>query len=188
MLTHKRKKPGQSLVEFALSATLLFLMLSAIIDLGLAYFAYQGLAGAAQEGASYAALYPTNGNAPNDPAIRQRVRYEAGADLNLPHRARFIDLLDLNNNKKDDASGSDLTQDVLADYIRISVVKNTANAQLPGTGIPCDSTSIPPRRTTQYCDMVVTVRYRYTPFFSGASLLGASEIPLSATRHMTISR
>jgi len=185
MSTHKRKKPGQSLVEFALSATLLFLLLSAIIDLGLAYFAYQGLAGAAQEGASYAALFPTNGNAVNDPAIRQRVRYEAGADPNLPHRARFINLMDLNNNKKDDFTVDPAT--VLADYIRISVVKNSANAQVGGV-IPCDSTSTPPRRTVQYCDMVVTVRYRYTPFFSGASLLGASEIPLSATRHMTISR
>jgi len=185
MSTHKRKKPGQSLVEFALSATLLFLMLSAIIDLGLAYFAYQGLAGAAQEGASYAALFPTNGNTVNDAAIRQRVRYEAGADLNLPHRARFINLMDLNNNKKDDFTVDPAT--VLADYIRISVVQNSANAQVGGA-IPCDSTSTPPRRTVQYCDMVVTVRYRYTPFFSGASLLGAREIPLSATRHMTISR
>jgi hypothetical protein len=185
MLTHKRKKPGQSLVEFALTATLIFMLLSAVIDLGLAFFAYQGLAGAAQEGASYAALFPTDGNVVNDPAIRQRVRYEAGADLNLPHRARFINLLDLNNNKKDDFTAE--AASVLADYIRISVVQNSANAQVGGA-IPCNSTATPPQRTTQYCDMVVTVRYRYTPFFSGASLLGAKEIFLSATRHMTISR
>jgi Flp pilus assembly protein TadG len=184
MLTHKRKKPGQSLVEFALSATLLFLMLSAIIDLGLAYFAYQGLAGAAQEGASYAALFPTNGNAVNDAEIRQRVRYEGGADLSLPNRVRFIDLMDLNNNKINDNSEN---ASVLNTYIVINVVQNSANEQVGGA-IPCDSTSTPPRRTTQYCDMVVQVRYRYKPFFSGASLLGASEIPLSATRYMTISR
>jgi Flp pilus assembly protein TadG len=181
MLTQKRKKPGQSLVEFALSATLLFMLLSAIIDLGLAFFAYQGLAGSAQEGASYAALYPTDGNVPNDPAIRQRARYEAGADSSLPHRARFVNLLDLNNDKSVDSLA------VQTDYIRISVVQNSANAQVGGA-IPCDSTSTPPRRTTQYCDMVVTVRYLYKPFFSGASLLGASQITLSATRSMTISR
>jgi hypothetical protein len=184
MLTHKRKKPGQSLVEFALTATLMFMMLSAIIDLGLAYFAYQGLAGAAQEGASYAALFPNNGNVPNDPEIRQRVRYEAGANISLPHRAQFVDLLDLNNNNKDD--NTELTE--LNKFVLIQTVQNSANAQLPAPGITCDSTSTPPRRTTQYCDMVVTVKYVYKPFFSGASLFGAKEITLSATRSMTISR
>jgi Flp pilus assembly protein TadG len=183
MLTHKRKKPGQSLVEFALTATLMFMMLSAIIDLGLAYFAYQGLAGAAQEGASYAALFPNKGTATNDAEIRQRVRYEAGANISLPHRAQFVDLLDLNNDNIDD--NGQLAK--LNEFVLIKTVQNSANAEVE-YAIPCDSTSSPPRRTTQYCDMVVTVKYVYKPFFSGASLFGAKEITLSATRSMTISR
>ena len=109
------------------------------------------------------------------------MRYEAGADLNLAHRARFVNLLDLNNDKSIDSTS------VQQSYILVSVVQNSANAQVGGA-IPCDSTSTPPRRTPQYCDMVVQVKYLYKPFFSGASLLGAKEITLSATRQMTISR
>lgn len=183
MLTHKRKKPGQALVEFALSATLIFLLLSAVIDLGLAFFAYQGLAGAAQEGSSYAALYPTKGNVVNDAEIRNRARFEGGSDTTLQNRARFVNLLDLNNNKTDDAQETG----VLGSFIVINVVQNEANAQV-GNVIPCSSTGTPPQRTVQYCDMQVQVRYTYRPFFSGASLLGAREINLSATRQMTISR
>lgn len=179
----KRKKAGQALVEFALSITLIFVITSAIIDLGLAFFAYQGMAGAAQEGASYAALFPTAGNATNDVEIRNRVRFEGGVDTTLANRARFVNLLDLNNNKIDD--GNEAT--VLQNHILISVVQNSANAVVENA-IPCDSTGTPPRRTTQYCDMVVTVRYIYRPFFSAASLLGASQITLRATRQMTISR
>ncbi|HYF62434.1 MAG TPA: TadE family protein, partial [Herpetosiphonaceae bacterium] len=99
MVTHKRKKAGQALVEFALSITLIFLLISATIDLGLAFFAYQGISGAAQEGAAYGALFPQAGNAFNDVAIRARTRNEAGADQSLPHRARFVNLFDLDNDK-----------------------------------------------------------------------------------------
>jgi hypothetical protein len=185
MLTNKRKKPGQALVEFALSATLIFLILSAMIDLGLAYFAYQGLAGAAQEGAAYAALYPTIGTSVNDAEIRNRARFEGGSDSSLPNRAQFVNLLDLNNNKKDDTSPDDLRDNILQQFIVINVVQNSSNVR--GL-IPCSNTGTPIQRTPQFCDMVVRVRYTYRPFFSGASLLGASQINLWAQRQMTISR
>jgi hypothetical protein len=47
---------GQALVEFALAATLIFLLLAATIDLGMILFILQGLHSAAQEGALYGSL------------------------------------------------------------------------------------------------------------------------------------
>ncbi|MDQ7027924.1 MAG: TadE/TadG family type IV pilus assembly protein [Anaerolineae bacterium] len=46
------------MVEFALALPILILILSGIIDIGRAYFAYIYINEAAQEGALYAALYP----------------------------------------------------------------------------------------------------------------------------------
>lgn len=60
---------GQSLVEFAMSITLLLTLLAGSLDLGRAYFVYLSLRDAAQEGAAYGAIDPTH------PAIiEQRVR------------------------------------------------------------------------------------------------------------------
>ncbi len=180
----KRKRPGQSLVEFALSITLLFMLMSAIIDLGLAFFAYQGIAGAAQEGAVYAAFNPvisnaSGGPAVNDAEVRSRVRNEAGVAANdFPNRARFVRLHDLNNDKVDDIG----QPAVLTERIVISTISNASNTGLA----PCNDTV--PQRTVQFCDMRVRVRYTYKPFFYAAGLLGAGEITISATRQSTISR
>ena len=55
----KREK-GQSMVEVALTMQLLLLILMGILDLGRAYFTFVALSDAAAEGASYAAIHPTN--------------------------------------------------------------------------------------------------------------------------------
>jgi len=55
----KREK-GQSMVEVALTMPLLLLILMGILDLGRAYFTFVALSDAAAEGASYAAIHPTN--------------------------------------------------------------------------------------------------------------------------------
>ena len=52
-----KKESGQSLVELALSMTLLLILLAGVVDLGRAFFTYIALRDAAQEGASYAAVY-----------------------------------------------------------------------------------------------------------------------------------
>lgn len=51
---------GQGLVEFALVVMFLFLLVSGVIGIGNAYFLHLALRDAAQEGASYAAVDPTN--------------------------------------------------------------------------------------------------------------------------------
>ncbi len=190
MRSHTRKHRGQALVEFTLTITLLFTLLSAVIDAGLAFFAYQGLAGAAQEGSAYAAFSPVvgSGGSPivNDVEIRSRVRNEAGVvGEDFPNRARFVRLHDLNNDKTDDSAQAA----ILTSYIIIKTVPNSSNPINATTGIsriPCNDTT--PQRTAQFCDMQVQVKYLYKPFFSAAGLLGAGQITLSATRQATISR
>ena len=56
----KIRTAGQAVVEFALAATLIFFLLSASIDLGMIFFALQGLHNAAQEGAMYGSAMPFN--------------------------------------------------------------------------------------------------------------------------------
>ncbi|MBP8252759.1 MAG: pilus assembly protein [Herpetosiphon sp.] len=177
-----RKHKGQALVEFALTATLLFFIMAATIDFGLAFFAYQGLAGAAQEGATYGSLYPVvntkAGTAPNNAEIISRVRNEAGTlNATYPNRARFVNLHDLNSNgqtyPKDSAE---------SDMITVSTINNYLNNEV-GTGITCSDTI----RQKDICDLVVRVRYTYRPFFPMASFFGLREVPLTATRQQTIS-
>ena len=188
-----RKSPGQSLVEFALSITLVFLLVSAIIDLGLAFFAYQGIAGAAQEGATYAALRPLTDagtlTIANNNEIRQRARYEGGiGNETVENRASFVNLLDLDNNGTVDSPA------IISDRIRVKSVQNDNAKAVRVNPYQCEDASdgagiqSPPQRSNQYCDMQVSIRYTYKPFFAFASLLGARSIDLRATRQVTISR
>jgi hypothetical protein len=55
-----RSERGQSLVELALTFSLIMLLLAGTIDLGRAFFTYNALRDAAQEGASYGSLEPTD--------------------------------------------------------------------------------------------------------------------------------
>ena len=61
----RNKKPGsvqrgQSLVEFAVSLTVLLILVAGIFDAARALFTYLSLRDAAQEGALYASIDPTN--------------------------------------------------------------------------------------------------------------------------------
>jgi hypothetical protein len=52
------KERGQSLIEMAISFTIIMLLISGIVDLGRAYISYIAIFDAAQEGAAYGAYYP----------------------------------------------------------------------------------------------------------------------------------
>jgi Flp pilus assembly protein TadG len=52
------KEKGQSMVELALSITVLLVILAGVVDLGNIFFQYMAMRDAAQEGASYASVYP----------------------------------------------------------------------------------------------------------------------------------
>ncbi|NJO05897.1 MAG: pilus assembly protein, partial [Chloroflexaceae bacterium] len=99
---------GQAIVEFALSATLIFFLLAAAVDLGLIFFTLQALNNAAQEGAIYGArhvLVASDGMRTIDEnEILNRVRFEAGETTNVT----FVDLFDLNNNDVSDITGNEI--------------------------------------------------------------------------------
>jgi hypothetical protein len=58
---HKNQsEKGQSLVELALSFTILLMLLAGAIDFGRAFFTWVALRDAAQEGAAYGSIDPTN--------------------------------------------------------------------------------------------------------------------------------
>ena len=56
----KQKEYGQSMVELALTITILMVLLAGTIDLGHAFFVWLRMRDAAQEGASYRSFCPTD--------------------------------------------------------------------------------------------------------------------------------
>jgi len=73
-----RKQRGQSMVELALSFTMLMFLLSATVDVGRAFYAYIAIRDAAQEGAAYGSLNPTD-----VPGIAEHVRFSSTDPFDL---------------------------------------------------------------------------------------------------------
>jgi Flp pilus assembly protein TadG len=84
---HRKLARAQSLVEFAISLTVILLLLSGAVSFGMAYFSYVSLRDAAQEGALYESI---NGDATNGSltstelnAICARVQAVSTSPVNL---------------------------------------------------------------------------------------------------------
>jgi Flp pilus assembly protein TadG len=60
-LRHRRER-GQGLVEFAIVLPILLIILSGVLDLGRLWYAYVAVTDAAAEGATYAAIDPSDGS------------------------------------------------------------------------------------------------------------------------------
>jgi hypothetical protein len=156
MPRHIRAK-GQALVEFALSATLIFFLLAATVDLGLIFFTLQALHNAAQEGATYGSRFLDNG-ALDVAGIRDRARHEAGNQ-----GIGFANLLDLNSNGVDDAS----EPAVLNSYIQINMWQDVdGNGDPIPDNTPCASAS------TSFCYLQVVVSADYNFLFPLAPAFG----------------
>mgnify|MGYP001109119541 CR=1 FL=1 len=54
----KSPEKGQSMVELALTITILMILLAGVVDLGRAFFTYMAMRDAAQEGAAYGSINP----------------------------------------------------------------------------------------------------------------------------------
>ena len=54
-----KKEWGQSLTEFAISLTILLILLAGVVDLGRAFFTFMALRDAVQEGAIFGSTHPT---------------------------------------------------------------------------------------------------------------------------------
>ena len=86
MKTHtKNTQKGQSLVEFALSLTVIMILLAGAVEFGIALFQYVQLRDAAQEGALYGSLNPTD-----NAGIIARVRAASDTPIDLQNDSDVI--------------------------------------------------------------------------------------------------
>lgn len=169
--TAHAQQPGQALVELALSITLIFFLVAAAIDLGLAFKTYQTLVNATAEASTYLSINPKlncavsscpNGNAfvAADQVARQRFRTEQGDTVR-----GIASTLDLNSNGiNDQQEGLPLSN-----WIEIWVADNTQLANgsyLNGTNSSNQDcrNRVVPSDPTQSCYIVVRTRMIYRPF------------------------
>lgn len=73
-----RRERGQSFMELAISLVFLLILLSAVIDLGWAFYTMVALRDTAQEGASFGAMCPDNPT-----RVRSRILESATAPINV---------------------------------------------------------------------------------------------------------
>lgn len=74
----RKQEKGQSLIELALSFTLLLLLAGGAVDLGRGFFTFMALRDAAQEGALFASYAPTNTS-----GIAARIRTSSSMPVDL---------------------------------------------------------------------------------------------------------
>jgi len=74
----RNREKGQSLTEFAVGVTFILVLLASGMDLGRAYYSYITVRDAAQEGASYASIAPSDVH-----GVRARVRSTSSTPVDL---------------------------------------------------------------------------------------------------------
>ncbi len=185
----RQRAKAQALVELALAATLIFMLVSATVDLGLIFLSRQALRAAAQEGGTFGSFPQIVTDAGgrvtavrlNEDEIRRRVRLTAGTSGGPD----FVNILDLNNNRMLDNAES---PDVLRNYIQIDNLLDTDNNRLTPDGDPnnpdrCSDTDM--RRNPDRCYIRVRVRYDYRPVFPFAPVFGVV-VPLQESFTMQV--
>jgi hypothetical protein len=173
-----KRTRGQALVEFALAATLIFVLLSAAVDLGLVFFTLQGLRTAAQEGAAFGS-HPVMVENPNGSLnaidipyteVVDRVRYSGG-----PTGKGFANLLDLNNDGVDDKNQAAVIDPKSStSYIYVENLKYPGDDVTVAPSGACITTQARTdmRNAGKYCYVRVTVSYEYRFIFPLAPVFG----------------
>lgn len=103
----RRGEHGQSLVELALSLTVILLLLAGAVDFSIAYFSFAAMQDAAQEGALYGSVNPGD-----EDGIETRVRSASSNPIDLANET----LVDIVVTGVDGCEGEELTVDVIYDY------------------------------------------------------------------------
>jgi Flp pilus assembly protein TadG len=104
----RRGEHGQSLVELALSLTMILLLLSGAVDFSIAYFSFSAMQDAAQEGALYGSINPGD-----EDGIISRVRSASTNPVDLANE----DLVDVVVTLPGDAcEGNEVRVNVVYDY------------------------------------------------------------------------
>lgn len=174
-LLRKRAK-AQALVEFALAATLIFMLLAAVVDLGLIYFTMQALRVAAQEGATYGS-YPKavmNGSEVSEVKIDSQnivLRVYGAAGM---QGGGFANLRDLNNNGLDDLNVDRLHDNMESDPQAFIYVENLKGSDPENLTPACrgDAGGVDLQNGGRNCWIRVTVRYNYRFTFPLAPAFG----------------
>ena len=104
----ERRERGQSLVELALSLTVILLLLAGAVDFSMAYFSFTAMQDAAQEGALYGSVNPSD-----DAGIIIRVRTASSNPVDLADTS-LVDVVV--TAPETPCEGDALTVDVVYDY------------------------------------------------------------------------
>lgn len=112
--SHHKSEKGQSFVELGLSLVFLLILLSAVIDLGWAFFSLVALRDAAQEAATVGAICPTN---PDIIKSRLRASAESPLDMSLLQDDQIeIDIIN--------STGTIVNTVALGNSVRVTVTYN----------------------------------------------------------------
>lgn len=176
--------PAQAMVEFALAATLIFLLLAAAVDLGLLFFTKQALTAAAQEGATFGSRWLADGpsgSAKLDiPEIQNRVRFESGTGGGN----NVIKLVDLNSDSINDTSqGGVIDPNGTTGYIQVRSLADTnmdGNPTNDGGALCTD-----PSRSVVSCYVYVTVKKIHNMFFPITAIF-SSRVNVQSSYYMLI--
>jgi Flp pilus assembly protein TadG len=104
----RRDERGQSLVELTISLTIILVLLAGAVDFSIAYFSFSAMQDAAQEGALYGSINPTD-----EAGIITRVRSASTTPVDLSNG----DLVDVKVTLPGDAcEGNEIRVNVIYDY------------------------------------------------------------------------
>jgi len=106
----KRGERGQSLVELAISLTVILLLLAGAVDFSIAYFSFAAMQDAAQEGALYGSVNPTDTT-----GVVTRVRNASSNPVDLSN-ASLVDVDVVTNPATSPCEGDEITVKVVYDY------------------------------------------------------------------------
>ena len=104
----RRSERGQSLVELSMSLTAILLLLSGAVDFSIAYFSFSAMRDAAQEGALYGSINPTD-----QTEIVNRVRSSSSNPVNLADESLVNVTVTLPGTA---CEGNEITVNVIYDY------------------------------------------------------------------------
>jgi Flp pilus assembly protein TadG len=103
-----RSERGQSLVELAMSLTVILLLLAGAVDFSIAYFSFSAMQDAAQEGALYGSINPED-----EDGIISRVRSASTNPVDLADEALVDVVVTLPG---DACEGNEVRVNVIYDY------------------------------------------------------------------------
>ncbi len=128
----KATEKGQSMIELALTITILMVLLAGTIDMGRAFFTWLALRDAAQEGASYGSFAPTD-----TAGIEARARSSFADSVNDPSALVSI-LVDYSGPKCLGNPQSTIT--VTVDYQNFPITTPLLGTIVGGQNIPIRAT------------------------------------------------